>query len=48
MLIALVEFDLTINLDSNFSDTYIDRAIVFHRNLKRAFADIARAKRIDD
>jgi curved DNA-binding protein CbpA len=48
--LALVDFDLAINLDPNFSDAYIDRAIVFHRmgDLKRAFADIAQAKRIDD
>jgi curved DNA-binding protein CbpA len=48
--LALVDFDLAINLDPNLSDAYIDRAIVFRRmgNLKRAFADIAQAKRIDD
>jgi curved DNA-binding protein CbpA len=48
--LALVDFDLAINLDPNFSDAYIDRAIVFHRmgDLKRAFADVAQAKRIDD
>ncbi len=48
--VALVDFDLAINLDPNFSDAYIDRAIVFHRmgDLKRAFADVAQAKRIDD
>lgn len=48
--LALVDFDLAINLDPNFSDAYIDRAIVFRRmgDLKRAFADIAQAKRIDD
>ena len=48
--LALVDFDLAINLDPNFSDAYIDRAIVFHRmgDQKRAFADVAQAKRIDD
>jgi tetratricopeptide (TPR) repeat protein len=48
--LALVDFDLAINLDPNISDAYIDRAIVFRRmgDLKRAFADIANAKRIDD
>jgi curved DNA-binding protein CbpA len=50
LALALVDFDLAINLDANFSDAYIDRAIVFHRmgDLKRAFADVAQAKRIDD
>jgi tetratricopeptide (TPR) repeat protein len=48
--LALVDFDLAINLDPNSSDTYIDRAIVFRRmgDLKNAFADITQAKRIDD
>jgi tetratricopeptide (TPR) repeat protein len=48
--LALVDYDLAINLDPNFSDAYIDRAIVLHRmgDLKHAFADIAQAKRIDD
>lgn len=48
--LALIDFDLAINLDPDFSDTYIDRAIVFRRmgDLKRALADIARAKQIDD
>ncbi len=48
--LALVDFDLAINLDPNFADAYIDRAIVFRRmgDLKRAFVDVAEAKRIDD
>jgi curved DNA-binding protein CbpA len=48
--LALVDYDLAINLDPNFSDAYIDRAIVLRRmgDLKHAFADIAQAKRIDD
>ena len=48
--LALVDFDLAINLDPDFPDTYIDRAIVFRRmgEMKRAMADIAKAKRIDD
>jgi curved DNA-binding protein CbpA len=48
--LALIDFDLAINLDPNLSDAYIDRAVVFHRmgDLKRAFADIAEARRIDD
>ena len=50
LTLALVDFDLAINLDPNFSDAYIDRAIVFRRmgDLKRAFADVAHAKHIDD
>jgi curved DNA-binding protein CbpA len=50
LALALVDLDLAINLDPNFSDAYIDRAIVFRRmgDLKHAFADIAQAKRIDD
>jgi Flp pilus assembly protein TadD len=48
--LALVDFDLAIDLDPNFSDAYIDRAIVFRRmgDLKHALADITQAKRIDD
>jgi curved DNA-binding protein CbpA len=48
--LALADYDLAINLDPNFSDAYIDRAIVLHRmgDLKHAFADIDQAKRIDD
>ena len=48
--LALIDFDLAIKLDPNFSDAYIDRAIIFRRmgDLKRAFADVAQAKRIDD
>jgi len=48
--LALVDFDLAINLDPNSSDTYIDRAIVFRRmgDLKNAFADITQAKRLDN
>jgi tetratricopeptide (TPR) repeat protein len=50
LALALVDFDLAINLEPNSSDTYIDRAIVFRRigDLKNAFADITQAKRIDD
>jgi curved DNA-binding protein CbpA len=50
LALALVDFDLAIDLDPNFSEAYIDRAIVFRRmgDLKHAFADIAQAKRIDD
>lgn len=46
---ALINFDLAIHLDPNLSDSYIDRGIVYHRlgDLKRAFSDVAAAKRID-
>jgi tetratricopeptide (TPR) repeat protein len=49
-LLALVDFDLAINLDPDSLDTYVDRAIVFRRmgDMKRAMADIAKAKHIDD
>jgi curved DNA-binding protein CbpA len=49
-LLALVDFDLAINLDPESLDTYVDRAIVFRRmgDMKRAMDDIAKAKRIDD
>jgi curved DNA-binding protein CbpA len=48
--LALIDFDLAIDLNPQFSDAYIDRSIVFYRmgQFDRAFADIARAKRIDD
>jgi tetratricopeptide (TPR) repeat protein len=50
LYLALVDFDLAISLDPRTSDTYIDRAIVYHRigDLKHAFADVSKAKRIDD
>jgi len=49
LYIALANFDLAIDSDPGLSDSYINRAIVFHRlgDLKRAFADVAEAKRID-
>ena len=48
--LALIDFDLAINLDPTFADAYIDRAIVFRRmgDLKHAFADVTQAKRVDD
>lgn len=48
--LALVDFDVAISLDPNVPDAYIDRAIVFRRmgDTKRALADVAEAKRIDD
>ena len=50
LYIALANFDLAIDSDPGLSDSYINRGIVFHRlgDLKRAFADVAEAKRIDD
>jgi tetratricopeptide (TPR) repeat protein len=49
LYLALVDFDLAISLDPGAPETYIDRAIVYHRmgDLKHAFADVAEAKRID-
>src|SRR5258705_7064730 len=50
LYIALANFDLAIEMDPGLSDSYINRGIVFHRlgDLKRAFSDVAEAKRIDD
>ncbi len=49
LYIALVNFDLAINLDPNSPEFYVDRGIVFHRlgDLKRAFSDVAEAKRLE-
>jgi len=46
---AIIDLDQAIQLDPKSSATYVDRGIVFHRMRKydRAFADIARAKRIE-
>jgi curved DNA-binding protein CbpA len=48
--LALVDFDLAINLDPSSAEAYINRAIVFRRmgDMKHALADVAEAKRIDD
>jgi Flp pilus assembly protein TadD len=48
--LALIDFDLAINLDPNSAEAYADRAIVFRRmgHLKRALADVAEAKRIGE
>jgi tetratricopeptide (TPR) repeat protein len=48
LALALIDFDLAVELDPNLSDAYIDRAIVFHRmgDLTRAFADINEARRL--
>lgn len=50
LYVALVDFDLAISLDPSASEAYVDRSIVYYRlgNLKRAFADVSQAKRIDD
>ena len=50
LVIALANFDLAIDMDPGLSNSYINRGIVFHRlgDLKRAFSDVAEAKRIDD
>jgi Flp pilus assembly protein TadD len=50
LYIALANFDLAIDMDPGVSESYINRAIVFRRlaDLKRAFSDVAEAKRIDD
>jgi curved DNA-binding protein CbpA len=50
LYIALANFDLAIDKDPGLSDSYINRGIVFRRlgDLKRAFSDVAEAKRLDD
>ena len=50
LYLAIIDFDLAIGFDPNFSDAYVDRGIVLYRmgEFDRAFADIAQAKRIDD
>src|SRR5262249_13511250 len=50
LALALVDFDLAINLDPKSAEAYVDRAIVFRRmgDMKRALSDVAEAKRIDD
>jgi tetratricopeptide (TPR) repeat protein len=47
---AIADLDHAIQLDPNSSASYIDRGIVFYRlrRFDRAFADIARAKRIEN
>ena len=46
---AIAALDQAIQLNPNYAAAYIDRGIVFYRmrKLDRAFADIAKAKRID-
>ena len=50
LYLALIDFDLAIDLNPHFFDAYVDRAIVFYRmgDFNHAFTDIAQAKRIDD
>jgi curved DNA-binding protein CbpA len=50
LYLALIKLDVAISRDPKSSDAYIDRSIVFHRlgDTKRAYADIAKAKQIDD
>jgi curved DNA-binding protein CbpA len=50
LIIALANFDLAIDMDPGLSDSYINRGIVFRRmgDLKRALADVAEAKRIEN
>jgi curved DNA-binding protein CbpA len=50
LYIALANFDLAIDKDPGLADSYINRGIVFHRlgDLKRAFSDVAEAKRIEN
>jgi tetratricopeptide (TPR) repeat protein len=49
LYLALANFDLAIDLDPGLPESYIDRGIVFRRlgDLKRAFSDVAEAKRIE-
>ncbi len=46
---AIADLDQAIKLDPKFSAAYIDRGIIFYRlrEFGRAFADIARAKRVE-
>jgi curved DNA-binding protein CbpA len=50
LYLALIKLDFAISLDPGSPEAYVDRSIVLHRlgDTKRAYADIARAKRIDD
>ena len=50
LVIALANFDLAIDMDPSLSDSYINRGIVFRRlgDLKRAFSDVAEAKRLEN
>jgi tetratricopeptide (TPR) repeat protein len=48
--LALIDYDIAIDLDPGSAEAYINRAIVFRRmgDVKRAFADVAEARRIDN
>jgi tetratricopeptide (TPR) repeat protein len=48
--LALSKLDLAIALDPNSSEAYVNRSIVLHRlgDTKSAYADITKAKRLDD
>ncbi len=48
--LAIADFNLAIRLDPDFKNAYIDRGIAFYhmRKFHRAFADIARAIRVDN
>ena len=50
LYLAIANFDVAIELDPGFREAYIDRGIALYRMQKpdRAFADIARAKRIEN
>jgi curved DNA-binding protein CbpA len=50
LVMALANFDLAIDMDPGLADSYINRGIVFRRlgDLKRAFSDVAEAKRIEN
>ena len=50
LYIALANFDLAIDMDPGLANSYINRGIVFRRlgDLKRAFSDVAEAKRIEN
>jgi curved DNA-binding protein CbpA len=50
LVMALANFDLAIDMDPGLADSYINRGIVFRRlgDVKRAFSDVAEAKRIEN
>jgi hypothetical protein len=50
LALALIDFDLAVNLDASSAEAYVNRAIVFRRmgDMKRALADVAVAKRLDE
>ena len=50
LALALVDFDLAIELDPSLEEAYIDRSIILYRLgfLSLAFDDVARARRIEN